>query len=182
MDATFKWIVSSFIIAFTVYAVASQNSQFKDTEKEKILHYTYLKLQQLTDKLEKKTKICAVARKNRTLSKTVFNEVTLTKAERRTSLLYFSRLAEDKCAGKELLGEVIIVLAQFNELEKRYRGNNAIETKYDLEVLCCLGWESQAKLEMAYQKIAPEIRGILETNVELQKPFNPISTADKLGL
>jgi len=182
MDVIFKLIITGIIVAFTLYAVAGQNPQFKDTENEKILQYTYLKLQKLTDTLESKVKSCAIARKNRVLPKSIFKDLALTEAERRTSLLYFSRLAEDNCAGKELLGEVVIVLAQFKELEKRYRSANTIETKYDLETLCCLGWESNAKVEIAYRKIAPDIRQILESNAELQKPFNPISTADNLGL
>lgn len=182
MDAIFKFIATSLILAFTVTVVAKQEPQFKDTREEKILQFTYSKLQRLTDQLEKKTVECTRSRKNTTLPKTVFKGLKLTKGERRTSLLYFSRLAEDKCAGKWLLGEVVLALTQFKELEKRYRGKNTIETKYDLEVLCCLGWEGQAEIEMAYQKISAKLRKKLESITELQTPFNPIITADNLGL
>ena len=182
MDVIFKGIITSLILAFTVAATAKQDTQFKYTHEEKILQYTHSKLQRLTDQLEKKTTECARSRKNTTLPKTVFKGLNLTKAERRTSLLYFSRLAEDKCAGQSLLGEVIVTLAQFKALEIRYRGKNTIETKYDLEVLCCLGWEGQAGIEMAYHRISPQIRESLESNLFLQKTFNPISSADALGL
>ena len=182
MDAISKFIFTGLIITFAVSATAKQEPQFKDTSEEKILQFTYSKLQRLTNQLEKKTVECTRSRKNTTLPKTIFKNLKLTTDEQRTSLVYFSRRAHDNCTGKTLLGKVIIALAQFKELEKRYRGKNTIETKYNLEILCCLGWEGQAKIEMAYQKISPKLRKKLRSNSELQKPFNPISTADNLGL
>jgi len=182
MDVNIKFILTCFMLIFTLTAMAKQEPQFKDTPEEKILQYTYSKLQRLTNQPEKKTTECARFRQNTILPKTIFKNLKLTKDERRTSLLYFSRLAEDKCAGKWLLGEAILALAQFKDLEKLYRGKNIIETRYDIQTLCCLGWEGQAKVEMAYRKISPQNRKKLESNLLLQKPFNPINTADTLGL
>jgi len=177
MDASFKIIITIFILSFAATTTASQKPHFKNTHEEKVLHFTYSKLKRLTHLLENKTTARACTRKNTTLPKTIFKNLKLAKDEQRISLLYFSHHAQNKCIEK-----VIIALAQFKELEKRYRGKNIIETTYDLDILCCVVWEGQAEIEMAYHKISPKLRKKLESNPKLQKPFNPVSPADSLGL
>ncbi len=169
------------VIVTTTWAEEDPTFINKQQEDE-IIDLAYTQMMASLEELERKFDECKALAKETTLDPALFQSLPLTKQEARTALGYFRSHAEEKCEGMELWAKVTMEFAQFKYIEKSYKGKNIIKTENDFEVICCMSSGSRFETKWRYLKIAPEIREKLERIPELQKPFNLITTAEKMGL
>ncbi|MCF6324898.1 MAG: hypothetical protein L3J89_11355 [Gammaproteobacteria bacterium] len=169
------------IISFTAWA--EEDPMFINKQQEdEIINLAYIQMRESIEELERKIDECRILVKATTLDPALFDEFSLTKQEAITALGYFVSLAQSNCEGKNLWATVAMEFAQFKNLEIFYKGQNIIKTEYDFELICCMISTSHFKTKWRYLQLPPQIRKKLERIPALQKPFNFVITAKKMGL
>lgn len=180
--AAIKKVVICFLWAFSSTLLAGEDPKFIDKQQEdEIINLAYMQMRTSIGELEKKINECRLLEKNTTLNPSLLQPLSLTKQETRTVLKYFYSLSQDKCEGLEW-EKASIEFAKFKYIEKFYKGKNIIETKNNFDVLCCMGLSGRLEAKWQYLKIPPETREKLQRIPELMQPFDPVKTAEIMGL
>ncbi len=183
MVAVEKGFIVCLFWSIVTVAWAKEDPTFiNEQQEDEIINLAYTQMRTSTETLERRIGECKKLANDTILDPALLQSLPLTKQEARTVLGYFRSRAEEKCEGMWLWAKVTMEFAQFKYIEKFYKGRNTIETENDLEILCCMSSRSRFETIWRYLKIAPEIRERLERIPELQKPFNFIATAERMGL
>jgi len=183
MAAVKQGFIVCLLWAIATAASAEEDPTFiNEQQEDEMVHLAYTQMRASLEKLERKNDQCKALAKETTLDPALFQSLSLTKQEAKITFSYLSLRAEEKCEDIGLWAKVAMEFAQFKHIEKFYKDKNFIKTENDFEVICCMGSVSRIKTKWRYLKIAPETREKLENIPALQKPFNSITTAKKMGL
>ncbi|MCF6211456.1 MAG: hypothetical protein L3K24_12490 [Gammaproteobacteria bacterium] len=180
-----KSFIVCFLLAFVSVVWAKEGFALpSEKQEDQIIDLAYVTMMETIERLDKKIDECRVLRRENILSSTLLQSLPLNKQEIREVVLpRFHFLSLTKCEGEDLWAKASIEFAQFKYIEKYYKGKNVIDTGYySFELICCMGSHYNVEVELKYRKLPLETREKLERIPALQKPFNFITSAEKMGL
>ncbi len=182
MAVTCRIFIMCSLCIFALAALAESTASLSEKQKDQIVLLAYEKMIVSTDELERKIGGCEKIEKMNIFDPRPLRSLSLTDQEVKTILIRFHWQAQEECHGKNTWAEAITDSLQFKYVEKHYKGENVLKTRYNLDILCCDMSPKRYQAEWEYLEIDPEIRKKLEKISELQKPFNLSDAADKMGL
>ena len=183
MDVVKQWLIVCFLWGFSSVSFAEEGSTLlSDEQEDEIINLVYTQLKTSIEALNKSAERCGILARKNVLDPKLFQSLVLSDQEKRTALSYFSGIAQNECEDTRLLANISLEYAQLKDIEKYYKGKNIIKTDVDLEIICCMISRRYFESKWKYLKISPDVRKKLERMPELQKPFDVIASAKRMGL
>lgn len=182
MAVACRVFIVCFLCTFALAVPAENIKPLSEKQKDQIILLAYKKMIASTDELERKIGQCEKVEKTNIFDPASLQSLPLTNQEVKAILIRFHWQAQEKCHGINAWAKAITDSIQFKYVEKHYKGKNVLQTRYNLDILCCDMSPKRYQAEWEYLEIDPEIREKVEKIPELKQPFNLSDAADKMGL